>query len=73
MFTVPTYFFGYMLMAYALHPIMFTTGRILTGFGLGLTLSIPSVYIVDITSIEHRGTLGVIPNVMVQLGIFLTN
>ena len=32
----------------------------------------PTVYIVEITSPELRGALGVIPNLMCQIGIFST-
>ena len=42
------------------------------GIGLGLTLCIPAVYIVEISSANHRGVLGVLPNLFCQLGIFAT-
>ncbi len=38
----------------------------------GLTLCIPNVYLVEVTSPEYRGVLGVIPNLFCQLGIFIT-
>ena len=44
----------------------------MTGIGLGLTLSIPTVYIVEVASPEYRGILGVIPSLLVQIGIFMT-
>ena len=43
-----------------------------TGIGLGLTLCIPTVYIVEISSSVHRGILGVLPNFFCQLGILAT-
>jgi hypothetical protein len=36
------------------------------GIGLGLTLCIPAVYIVEISSASHRGILGVLPNLFCQ-------
>ena len=44
----------------------------MTGIGLGLTLSIPMVYIVEIASLEYRGILGVIPLLLVKVGILMT-
>jgi hypothetical protein len=37
-----------------------------------MTLSVPTVYIVEITSPELRGGLAVIPNLFCQIGIFAT-
>ena len=34
-------------------------GRFLTGMGLGMTLTIPNVYIVEVTDPQYRGVLGV--------------
>ena len=72
LFTVPTYAVGYVLIGSAVSSHMIIGGRVLTGVGLGLTLSIPTVYIVEITSPEFRGALGVVPNLFCQLGIFST-
>ena len=47
-------------------------GRFLTGMGLGMTLTIPNVYIVEVTDPQYRGVLGVLPNLFCQLGIFVT-
>ena len=33
-------------------------GRFLTGMGLGMTLTIPNVYIVEVTDPQYRGVLG---------------
>ena len=40
--------------------------------GLGMTLTIPNVYIVEVTDPQYRGVLGVLPNLFCQLGIFVT-
>lgn len=70
--TVPAYTVGYLLIGSAANMPMIIAGRFLTGVGLGLTLSIPNVYIVEVTSPEFRGVLGVIPNIFCQVGIFIT-
>merc|ERR1719376_1299736 len=72
MLTVPAYALGYLLMGSAIDARMMVAGRLMTGGGLGLTLSIPTVYIVEVTSPEFRGALGVVPNLFCQLGIFVT-
>ncbi len=41
------------------------------GIGLGLTLCIPAVYIVEISSANHRGVLGVLPNLFCQVNFHL--
>ena len=51
---------------------MLIGGRFLTGMGLGLTLTIPNVYLVEVTDPQFRGVLGVLPNLFCQLGIFAT-
>ena len=70
--TVPCYLIGYIVMGCASSYIMLILGRFLTGLGLGMTLTIPNVYIVEVTSPEYRGVLGVLPNLFCQLGIFIT-
>ena len=70
--TGPAYFIGYLLIGAANNIFMLVIGRFLTGIGLGLTLSIPTVYIVEITSPQYRGVLGVLPNLFCQVGIFGT-
>jgi hypothetical protein len=42
------------------------------GIGLGLTLCIPAVYIVEISSANHRGVLGVLPNLFCQVHFYQT-
>ncbi len=71
-FTIPTYFVGYMIVAYADNLTTVIVGRLLTGMGLGFTLTVPNVYIVEITDPEYRGVLGVLPNFFCQIGIFST-
>ena len=60
------------MLHFALYINVPISGRILTGIGLGLTLSIPMVYIVEIASLEYRGILGVIPLLLVKVGILMT-
>lgn len=60
-------------LSYSIYKILFDIPILyVLGLGLGLTLSVPTVYIVEITSPELRGALGVIPNLMCQIGIFST-
>ena len=47
-------------------------GRVLTGVGLGVTLSVPMVYLVEIVDPKMISVLGVVPNLFAQLGIFST-
>ncbi len=72
MFTIPSYTIGYLTMANTNHLGLVVLGRFLTGLGLGFTLTIPNVYVVEITSPEYRGVLGVVPNLFCQIGIFST-
>ena len=51
---------------------MIIAGRFCGGVGLGLTLSITPVYLVEVTSLAWRGMLGVLPPVATQLGLLLT-
>ena len=70
--TMPCYLLGYILIGCANGYPMVLAGRCLTGMGLGLTLTIPNVYIVEVTDPKFRSILGVLPNLFVQLGIFTT-
>ena len=70
--TAPTYLVGFLLIGVSSDVRLMVAGRIVSGVGLGLTLSVPTVYIVDVTCHEVRGSLGVAPNLLCQLGIFFT-
>ena len=70
--TIPAYALGYVLIGSAGNGIQIVAGRFLTGVGLGLTLSVPTVYIVEVTSQETRGVMGVVPNLLCQIGVFGT-
>ncbi|TRY77106.1 hypothetical protein TCAL_08775 [Tigriopus californicus] len=70
--TIPAYVCGYLFIGSAPSVWLIILGRFLTGIGLGLTLSVPTVYIVEITNLRVRGTLGVVPNLLCQIGIFAT-
>jgi facilitated trehalose transporter len=60
--TAPAYLLGYLIMASANSLEQIVIGRFFTGIGLGFTLTVPNVYIVEVTSPEVRGWLGVLPN-----------
>ena len=70
--TIPCYLVGYVVIGCASSYITIIVGRFLTGIGLGMTLTIPNVYIVEVTDPQFRGVLGVLPNLFCQLGIFFT-
>ena len=70
--TIPCYLFGYIIVGCSTSYVMLIIGRFLTGMGLGMTLTIPNVYIVEVTDPQFRGVLGVLPNLFCQLGIFIT-
>lgn len=70
--TIPCYMLGYIVIGLAQSYISLIVGRFLTGMGLGMTLTIPNVYIVEVTDPQYRGVLGVLPNLFCQLGIFIT-
>ena len=46
------------------------SGRLVGGIGLGLTLSITPVYLVEVCSTHNRSTLGVIPPLFTQVEVF---
>jgi len=66
------YLLGYLLIGFAVNVEMIIIGRLLGGIGLGLTLSITPVYLVEIASVHNRGILGVIPPLFTQIGLFTT-
>ena len=70
--TIPCYLVGYIIVGCSTSYIMLIGGRFLTGMGLGMTLTIPNVYLVEVTDPQFRGVLGVLPNLLCQLGIFAT-
>ena len=72
MCTIPCYLVGNIVIGCASSYITLIVGRFLTGMGLGMTLTIPNVYIVEVTNPQFRGVLGVLPNLFCQLGIFIT-
>jgi len=66
------YLLGYLLIGFAVNVEMIILGRVLGGVGLGLTLSITPVYLVEVSSIESRGMLGAIPPIFTQVGLLAT-
>ena len=52
--------------------VLLDLGRIFTGIGLGVTLSVPMVYLVEIVHPSMVSTLGVVPNLFAQFGILVT-
>ena len=63
------YLVGFLCIAVATTPGMIIVGRFCGGVGLGLTLSVTPVYLVEVTSIASRGMLGVVPPLFTQVHI----
>ena len=52
--------------------IFLSSSRFFGGIGLGLTLSVTPVYLVEVTNLDLRGMLGVVPPLFTQAGILYT-
>merc|ERR1711887_115487 len=66
------YLVGFLLIGAAFSVEMIIIGRFCGGVGLGLTLSITPVYLVEISSLKIRGMLGCIPPLFTQIGLLAT-
>jgi len=66
------YLIGFLLIGAAFSVEMIIAGRFFGGVGLGLTLSITPVYLVEVSSLEIRGMLGVVPPLFTQVGLLVT-
>jgi len=66
------YLLGYLCIGFAVNVEMIIFGRLMGGVGLGLTLSITPVYLVEVSDIDYRGMLGVIPPILTQIGLLVT-
>ena len=63
------YLVGFLCIAVATSPGLIIVGRFCGGVGLGLTLSVTPVYLVEVTTITSRGMLGVVPPLFTQVSI----
>ena len=70
--TCTSYLVGFALITFGFNVLMILVGRVLTGIGLGVTLSVPMVYIVEIVDPKMVSVLGVVPNLFAQVGILAT-
>ena len=61
------YLVGFLCIALATTPGLIIVGRFCGGVGLGLTLSVTPVYLVEVTTISTRGMLGVVPPLFTQV------
>lgn len=66
------YLVGFLLIGAAFSVEMIILGRFCGGVGLGLTLSITPVYLVEVASLKIRGMLGCIPPLFTQVGLLAT-
>lgn len=71
-FMAMAYLLGFLFIGAAAYVEMIIAGRFLGGIGLGLTLSITPVYLVEVTGLKIRGMLGVVPPLLTQIGLFAT-
>jgi len=66
------YLIGFLFIGAAFNVEMIIAGRFCGGVGLGLTLSITPVYLVEVASLRVRGMLGVVPPLFTQIGLLAT-
>jgi len=66
------YLIGFLLIFSATRVEMIIAGRFIGGIGLGMTLSITPVYLVEVTNPKIMGMLGVIPPLFAQIGLLVT-
>jgi len=66
------YIIGFLLIGLSSFPWLIILGRFCGGIGLGLTLSVTPVYLVEVSSLDNRGMLGVVPPLFTQIGVLYT-
>jgi len=66
------YILGFILIGATTLPWLIILGRFFGGIGLGLTLSVTPVYLVEVTTLKNRGMLGVVPPLFTQIGVLYT-
>ncbi|KAJ2958478.1 hypothetical protein NQZ79_g5941 [Umbelopsis isabellina] len=64
---------GAVLIALAVNPAMFTIGRVFCGISCGLGALATTTYVGEISTIKGRGAMGSMNQLMVVIGILLSN
>ncbi|KAJ2489682.1 hypothetical protein IWW37_003820 [Coemansia sp. RSA 2050] len=63
---------GPLLMAFALSPAMLVVGRFVSGIGSGVAVVIAPLYLSEIAPVNYRGTLNLLNQLSIVLGILTT-
>ncbi|KAJ2558956.1 Bifunctional purine biosynthesis protein PurH [Coemansia sp. RSA 1933] len=63
---------GSLLMAFAVSPIMLAAGRLISGFGAGVSVVIAPLYLSEIAPVKYRGTLNLLNQLSIVVGILIT-
>lgn len=66
------YLVGPLLMAFAVSPIMLTAGRFVSGVGSGAAIVIAPLYLSEIAPVKYRGTLNLLNQLSIVLGVLIT-
>ncbi|KAF9933555.1 hypothetical protein FBU30_005197 [Linnemannia zychae] len=64
---------GALLLGFTAHQAMFIVGRIIIGFACGLGGVVAPSYLGEISSIKGRGTMGTMYQLLIVIGILLSN
>ncbi|KAI8318945.1 general substrate transporter [Martensiomyces pterosporus] len=67
-----TYVLGPILMAFAVSPGMLIAGRFISGVGSGAAIVIAPLYLSEIAPIRYRGTLNLLNQLSIVVGILVT-
>ncbi|KAJ0098788.1 hypothetical protein Patl1_21481 [Pistacia atlantica] len=67
------FFFGALLNAFAQAIWMLIVGRLLLGFGVGFTIQAVPLYVSEMAPYKHRGSLNVVFQLAITIGIFAAN
>ncbi|KAJ1906054.1 hypothetical protein LPJ81_001564 [Coemansia sp. IMI 209127] len=63
---------GSLLMAFAVSPTMLATGRLVSGLGSGVSIVIAPLYLSEIAPVKYRGTLNLLNQLSIVIGILIT-
>ncbi|KAJ0042516.1 hypothetical protein Pint_18807 [Pistacia integerrima] len=67
------FFFGALLNAFAQAIWMLIVGRLLLGFGVGFSIQAVPLYVSEMAPCKHRGSLNVVFQLAITIGIFAAN
>ncbi|KAJ2579330.1 hypothetical protein GGH95_003160, partial [Coemansia sp. RSA 1836] len=67
-----SYILGPLLMAFAVSPAMLVIGRFVSGIGSGVAVVVAPLYLSEIAPVRYRGTLNLLNQLSIVLGILAT-